>query len=148
MVVPLYLKWCQEIFLIARRVVVYLSDQSDPNPLSRCGSSGGKGEWSCGGNFGMAIATINPSTGKTLKTFEPLSEREIEQKIARAEQTFSEFHRLSFAQRAQMMLKAADILESEKKELAKLMTTEMGKTFRSAVDEAVKCAWVCRYYAE
>jgi succinate-semialdehyde dehydrogenase / glutarate-semialdehyde dehydrogenase len=46
------------------------------------------------------------------------------------------------------MLKAADILESEKTDLAKLMTTEMGKTFRSAVDEAVKCAWACRYYAE
>jgi len=129
-------------------VVVYLSDQFDPIPLSGRGSSGGKREWNYGGNFGMAIATINPSTGKTLKTFEPLSEREIEQKIACAEETFSKFHRLSFAERAQMMRKAADILESEKKELAKLMTTEMGKTFRSAVDEAVKCAWACRYYAE
>ncbi len=96
----------------------------------------------------MAIATINPATGKTLKTFEPLSEQEVEQKIARAAETFPSFCRLSFAERAKMMLKAAEILESEKNELAKLMTTEMGKTFRSAVDEAVKCGWACRYYAE
>jgi succinate-semialdehyde dehydrogenase/glutarate-semialdehyde dehydrogenase len=47
-----------------------------------------------------------------------------------------------------MMNRAAEILESEKETLAKLMTTEMGKTYRSAIDEAVKCAWVCRYYAE
>ena len=47
-----------------------------------------------------------------------------------------------------MMNKAAAILESDKEELGRLMTTEMGKTFRSAVDEAVKCAWACRYYAE
>jgi succinate-semialdehyde dehydrogenase / glutarate-semialdehyde dehydrogenase len=96
----------------------------------------------------MAIATINPATGKILKTFEPLSEREIEQKISRAAEIFPKFNRLSFADRGKMMLKAGDILESEKKELAELMTTEMGKTLRSAVDEAVKCAWACRYYAE
>src|ERR1700688_3937625 len=47
-----------------------------------------------------------------------------------------------------MMMRAAEILESEKDSLAHLMTLEMGKTLRSAVDEAVKCAWVCRYYAE
>jgi len=96
----------------------------------------------------MAIATINPATGKTLKTFESLSADEIERKISRAAELFPKFSRLSFAGRAKMMLKAAEILESEKKELAELMTTEMGKTLRSAVDEAVKCAWACRYYAE
>src|SRR6202022_1915935 len=96
----------------------------------------------------MAIATINPATGKTLKTFESLSADEIERKISRASELFPKFSRLSFAERAKMMLKAAEILESEKKELAELMTTEMGKTLRSAVDEAVKCAWACRYYAE
>jgi succinate-semialdehyde dehydrogenase/glutarate-semialdehyde dehydrogenase len=96
----------------------------------------------------MAIATINPATGKTLKTFEPLSSQEIERKISRAAKLFPEFSRLSFAERATMMLKAAEILEIEKRELAQLMTTEMGKTLRSAVDEAVKCAWACRYYAQ
>ena len=96
----------------------------------------------------MAIATVNPATGKVLKTFETLSGQEIERKISRAAKVFREFSRLSFAERGKMMLKAAEILESEKTELAALMTTEMGKTLRSAVDEAVKCAWACRYYAE
>lgn len=96
----------------------------------------------------MAIATINPATGQTLKTFDSLSDSQIEEKIQRGAETFPSFSRLSFAHRGQMMLKAADILENEKKELARLMTTEMGKTFRSAIDEAVKCAWACRYYAE
>jgi succinate-semialdehyde dehydrogenase/glutarate-semialdehyde dehydrogenase len=96
----------------------------------------------------MAIATINPATGELLKTFEPLSDAQIEEKVHLAEETFPKFRSLSFAERGRMMMKAADILEAEKNELAKLMTLEMGKTLRSAVDEAVKCAWACRYYAE
>jgi succinate-semialdehyde dehydrogenase / glutarate-semialdehyde dehydrogenase len=96
----------------------------------------------------MPIATINPATGQTLKTFKPLSDSEIEAKLQLAAETFPKFRKLSFAERAAMMNKAAGILESDKEELARLMTTEMGKTFRSAVDEAVKCAWACRYYAE
>ena len=96
----------------------------------------------------MAIATVNPATGKLLKTFEPLSSAQIEAKLEIAAETFPRFRKLSFAKRAVMMNKAADILERDKEELGRLMTTEMGKTFRSAVDEAVKCAWACRYYAE
>lgn len=96
----------------------------------------------------MAIATINPATGQLLKSFEPLSAGQIEVKLQLATRTFPIFRNLSFAARATMMLKAADILEREKEDLGRLMTTEMGKTFRSAVDEAVKCAWACRYYAE
>lgn len=96
----------------------------------------------------MAIATINPTTGQTLKTFEALTDSQTDQKIQRAAETFPTFRKLSFADRARMMIKAAEILESEKESLARMMTTEMGKTFRSAMDEVVKCAWVCRYYAE
>jgi succinate-semialdehyde dehydrogenase / glutarate-semialdehyde dehydrogenase len=96
----------------------------------------------------MAIATINPATGQTIKTFEALTDAQVDQKIQLAGEVFPSFRKLSFAARAKMMLKAADILEAEKESLGRLMTLEMGKTYRSAVDEAVKSAWGCRYYAE
>jgi succinate-semialdehyde dehydrogenase / glutarate-semialdehyde dehydrogenase len=96
----------------------------------------------------MAIATINPANGEVIKRFNPLSDSQIEEKILLAQHTFSAFRKLSFVERGNMMRKAAELLEAEKKELAHLMTLEMGKTFRSAVDEAVKCAWACRYYAD
>lgn len=96
----------------------------------------------------MAIATINPATGETLKTFDALTDAQVDQKIQKATETFKTFRKLSFADRARMMNRAAELLEQEKDTLAHLMTLEMGKTLRSAVDEAVKCAWVCRYYAE
>jgi succinate-semialdehyde dehydrogenase / glutarate-semialdehyde dehydrogenase len=96
----------------------------------------------------MAIATVNPATGEVLRTFEALSDAKIEAKLALAAESFRTFRSLSFAERAVMMSKAAEILETEKEDLGRLMTTEMGKTFRSAVDEAAKCAWACRYYAE
>jgi succinate-semialdehyde dehydrogenase/glutarate-semialdehyde dehydrogenase len=96
----------------------------------------------------MPIATINPATGETLKTFEQLSDREIDRKLQIAADTFPKYRKSTFAQRAALMQRAAGILESKKEAFARTMTTEMGKTFRSAVEEAVKCAWVCRFYAE
>jgi succinate-semialdehyde dehydrogenase / glutarate-semialdehyde dehydrogenase len=96
----------------------------------------------------MPIATINPATGQTLKTFEALSDAQIDRKLGIAAQAFSKYRRSSFAERAKLMQRAAEILEAKKETFGRMMTTEMGKTFRSAVDEAVKCAWVCRFYAE
>ena len=96
----------------------------------------------------MAIASINPANGQVLKTFEPLTDSQIQEKIRLAADTFPKFRQWTFAKRAEMMRNAADILEKEKNELARLMTLEMGKTLRSAVDEALKCAWGCRYYAD
>ena len=96
----------------------------------------------------MAIATINPATGQVIKSFDPLGSAAIEEKLQKAIETFATYRNTSFAQRAGWMLKAASILENEKEAFGKVMTTEMGKTLRSAVDEAAKCAWVCRYYAE
>ncbi|MBI3475715.1 MAG: NAD-dependent succinate-semialdehyde dehydrogenase [Acidobacteria bacterium] len=96
----------------------------------------------------MAIATTNPATGEVLKTFDPLTPAQIEQKILLAATAFQTHRRTSFADRAQKMLRAADILDAEKEECGRLMTLEMGKTLRSAVAEAAKCASGCRYYAE
>jgi succinate-semialdehyde dehydrogenase/glutarate-semialdehyde dehydrogenase len=96
----------------------------------------------------MAIATINPATSETLRVFEPLSETDIESKIGLAEETFRRWRRVPFAERAERMRRAAEILETEKESFGRLMTTEMGKPLRAAVEEAAKCAWGCRYYAD
>ncbi len=85
----------------------------------------------------MAIATINPATGELLKSFEPLSEAQIEQKLERAAVAFRVHRQTSFADRAAKMMRAADILEKEKDECARLMTLEMGKPLKAAVAEAL-----------
>jgi succinate-semialdehyde dehydrogenase/glutarate-semialdehyde dehydrogenase len=96
----------------------------------------------------MPIATINPATGEVIKTFQPLSEAEIDKKLELAVQTFKAERATDFAVRAERMRKAADILERDKEKFGRVMTLEMGKTFKSAVAEAVKCTTACRYYAE
>jgi succinate-semialdehyde dehydrogenase/glutarate-semialdehyde dehydrogenase len=96
----------------------------------------------------MPIATVNPATGQTLRTFEPLASSQIEEKLQRAADTFPTQRRLPFAQRSRLMSRAAEILEANKDMYARLMTTEMGKTLRSAVEEVLKCARGCRYYAD
>jgi succinate-semialdehyde dehydrogenase/glutarate-semialdehyde dehydrogenase len=96
----------------------------------------------------MPIATINPANGETVRTFEPLSSAEVDAKIQAAHNAFRTHRLTSFADRAAKMMKAGDILEKEKDRWAKIMTLEMGKTLKSAGDEALKCAWACRYYAE
>jgi succinate-semialdehyde dehydrogenase/glutarate-semialdehyde dehydrogenase len=96
----------------------------------------------------MAIATVNPATGETVAVFDPLSEIEIEQMLARAEAAFGSYRRTSHAQRARWMERAAAILEEDQDRFGRLVTTEMGKPLRSAIQEVVKCAWACRYYAE
>jgi len=96
----------------------------------------------------MSITSINPATGGILKRFEPISEEEIDEKLARAAETFQTYRRTSFSDRSKWMLRAAEILESEKAEFGKLMTTEMGKPLKAAKEEAAKCAWACRFYAE
>src|SRR3954469_20057214 len=96
----------------------------------------------------MPIATINPVDGKTVKTFDPLSEDELEPRLAKADAAFSSYRRTSFAERAGWMVAAADILEGEVDDIARTMTTEMGKTLKAAKAEVQKCATACRFYAE
>ena len=96
----------------------------------------------------MAIATINPATGEVVKTFEALTPEQIEQKLQLAVKAFQAHRKTTFADRAAKMLRAAEILEKEKDECGRLMTIEMGKPFKAAVAEAVKCTTACRHYAE
>jgi succinate-semialdehyde dehydrogenase / glutarate-semialdehyde dehydrogenase len=96
----------------------------------------------------MAIATVNPATGKVVKTFTALTDAQVDEKIAKSAKTFETFRNAPFADRARWMNKAADILDAEKDAIGRLMTLEMGKTLSSAVAEAEKCALGCRYYAQ
>lgn len=96
----------------------------------------------------MPISSINPATQEILKTFEALTAEQLEEKLSRAQQAYFDHRRTAFSERAAMMQRAAEILESEKTDLARVMTLEMGKPLQAAVQEAEKCARVCRYYAE
>src|SRR5205807_10534958 len=96
----------------------------------------------------MSIRSINPATGETLNSFDELSAQQIEESLTRAVNAFRNSRRASLADRSSMMLRVAEILENEMNDFARLMTTEMGKPINAAVQEAEKCAWVCRYYAE
>ncbi|HEY9636296.1 MAG TPA: NAD-dependent succinate-semialdehyde dehydrogenase [Coleofasciculaceae cyanobacterium] len=96
----------------------------------------------------MGIATINPATGETIKTFEPLGSESIQGKLTLAQQAFEQYRKTPMTQRAEWLKEAAEILERDKVSFGKIMTTEMGKTLKSAIAEAEKCALVCRYYAE
>jgi succinate-semialdehyde dehydrogenase/glutarate-semialdehyde dehydrogenase len=96
----------------------------------------------------MPIATINPATGETLQTFEALTAGEVDARLQRAADAFARHRGTSIAERAEKMRRAGEILDADKDRLARLMTTEMGKTLAAARAEAEKCAWVCRHYAE
>jgi succinate-semialdehyde dehydrogenase/glutarate-semialdehyde dehydrogenase len=94
------------------------------------------------------IASINPATGVTWRTFEPLTEPQIEDKLRRAAAAYQSYRGTSFAERARWLNAAAEILESEKDRLGRVMTLEMGKLIGAARAEAAKCAGACRYYVE
>jgi succinate-semialdehyde dehydrogenase/glutarate-semialdehyde dehydrogenase len=96
----------------------------------------------------VAIASINPSTGETLRTFDPLTDADLEAALARAANTFRVWRRTPIAERTQALARAAAILDAEQDALGRVMTLEMGKLLQGARDEAAKCAWGCRFYAE
>jgi len=96
----------------------------------------------------VSIASINPSTGQPLRQFAPHSEADVEYKLQCAANAFAEYSHKPFAERSRLMTRVAEILESQAGNYARMMTLEMGKTLRSAVQEIQKCASACRFYAE
>ncbi|MGH8510995.1 MAG: NAD-dependent succinate-semialdehyde dehydrogenase [Gammaproteobacteria bacterium] len=96
----------------------------------------------------MKLQSINPTTGELIESFDEVSDADLEAALECAEQTFRTYRSTSFDERAGWLNKAAHILEDEKDTWARLMTRVMGKTYKTAVAEAEKCAWGCRYVAE
>ncbi len=96
----------------------------------------------------MALQSINPATGETLATFDTLAPAEVMVRLERATAAFRAWKDTPFSERARLLMRAAGILETESETLGRLMTLEMGKPVRAGIDEALKCARGCRYYAE
>src|SRR5438105_698477 len=96
----------------------------------------------------MSIESISPMTGETLATYESLDAAGIELRLERATAAFATWRKTRLDQRAILMTRAAGVLESGAERFGRLMTLEMGKPLRAAIDEVLKCAKGCRYYAE
>ncbi|MEV6618555.1 NADP-dependent succinic semialdehyde dehydrogenase [Streptomyces sp. NPDC051051] len=96
----------------------------------------------------MPIATVNPANGETLKTYQAMDEEELERRLQLAEATFRTYRTTAFADRARLLNRAADLLDEDRAEIARVMTTEMGKPVKQARAEAAKCAKAMRWYAE
>ncbi len=95
----------------------------------------------------MAIATINPATGKLVRSFTALTDEQMQQKIALAFEASLESPHMPLEHRSLLMRRLAMLLEEDAGELAAMITLEMGKPIRAALAEIAKCASTCRYYA-
>jgi succinate-semialdehyde dehydrogenase / glutarate-semialdehyde dehydrogenase len=95
----------------------------------------------------MPIATVNPATGETLKSFTPHDDAEVERRIAQADDAAGRLRAATFAQRAAWMTTAADVLEAESEAVARMLTLEMGKPVAQAAGEVAKCVHGMRFYA-
>ncbi|MFE6337264.1 NADP-dependent succinic semialdehyde dehydrogenase [Streptomyces sp. NPDC057798] len=95
----------------------------------------------------MPIATVNPANGETLKTYEAMGAEETERRLQLAEATFRTYRTTTFDERARLLNRAADLLDEDQDDIARVMTTEMGKPVKQARAEAAKCAKAMRWYA-
>ncbi|WP_420076017.1 NADP-dependent succinic semialdehyde dehydrogenase [Streptomyces sp. JL3001] len=96
----------------------------------------------------MPIATVNPANGETLKTYEAMGEEEIERRLQLAGATFRTYRTTTFVDRGRLLIQAANLLDADQEDIARVMTTEMGKPIKQARAEAAKCAKAMRWYAE
>lgn len=94
------------------------------------------------------MKTVNPTTGKVIKEYDEMSASTLDSIIDKANKAQKIWAQNSFEERAKFLNKAASLLHKNVKELAQLMTLEMGKPVAQSEGEIEKCAWVCEYYAE
>ncbi|MEX2980341.1 NADP-dependent succinic semialdehyde dehydrogenase [Streptomyces sp. C36] len=95
----------------------------------------------------MPIATVNPANGETIKRFDALGPEETERRLAAADAAFRQYRTTGFAERARLLERAAGLLDEDREDIARTMTTEMGKPLAAARAEAAKCAKAMRWYA-
>jgi succinate-semialdehyde dehydrogenase/glutarate-semialdehyde dehydrogenase len=96
----------------------------------------------------MAIESINPTSGERIATYREVSREEVTAILAAADRAFHRWRRVDFAERSELMRRAAAVLRERAKEYAILMAQEMGKPLAQGRAEVDKCAWVCDYYAD
>jgi succinate-semialdehyde dehydrogenase/glutarate-semialdehyde dehydrogenase len=96
----------------------------------------------------MTMETINPATGRTIRTYEELSEREVEERLAIAEERFRSWRETPVEERTRLLGGAARILRERKGRYAALMTEEMGKPIAAAEAEVEKSASGAEFYAD
>ena len=96
----------------------------------------------------MAIETVNPTTGERLRSFPALTTAEIEDKLAAAHRAAPSWRAAPLAERLSVIRRAGELLDERKADYGHLMTLEMGKPIKAAIEEAAKCAAGCRFYAD
>ena len=96
----------------------------------------------------MSYQSVNPYDGKTLKTFEELTDSQLETSIKTAATCFEAWRRTTFAARAAVVGKAAAIMRARVDEFARPVTLEMGKLIDQARGEVVLSADILDYYAK
>ena len=96
----------------------------------------------------MAIESVNPSTGDTIKTYDEMTPQQTAAAVAEAHEAWKAWRKVPFRERAVPMKKAAAILRQRKEEFATLMALEMGKPLKQGIAETEKSALGCDYYAD
>ncbi len=96
----------------------------------------------------MSIATVNPATGRTLRTFEALTDAQLEQRVAAAASAATLWRATPLGERLAVVRRAGQLLDERQDEYGRLMAEEMGKTIGAGRGEAAKCAVTCAYYAD
>ncbi len=94
------------------------------------------------------IQSVNPFNNKLLKTYDEMSNQEVDSVIQSSQKAFEDWKRMPISRRASLMKNAGNVLRQNIKQYSEKMTLEMGKPIAQSRAEVEKCAWVCDYYSE
>ncbi len=96
----------------------------------------------------MNYKTLNPFTRVLIKEYEPISDKELEEALKKAEQAFPDWSGLPLKRRLEVISQAAELLRKNPDFHARIISLEMGKPIKQSKAEVEKCAWLCDYFIE